>query len=590
MKHTLNHCRPIFKDHIIAAYFFDARGHGFEKSVLGMLRSLLHQLLAHESRLYEAFIPRFRMKERMHKTWEWYEEELKEFLLSNIKLCQPRPLLLLLDALDECNEAEVKRVISFLESLSNNAIDANVSLNICLSSRHYPNIRMQKKLELVIDDRKGHKEDITVYVRDKLPKEDAEIEQSLIEKASGVFMWVVLVIAMLNQAFDEGKVELMRKKLCEVPNDLEEVFHILLNKDCPDHRNEDCQDKRETILMLQWVLFAERSLKPEELYFAVIAGIDAQNLGTWDRSKVTDDDIQRRITSSSKGLIETRKRDTITIQSTKRRITSSSKSLIKTQKRDTGTVQFIHESVRDFLLRNRRLKTLDSALELDAVGTSHDRLKDCCMSYLMIKDLPPVDDRSHVKGLSHSYPFLEYASTNALFHAEEAQARGITQKDFMQLLRRQRNEFDRLRCFYNAFQRNIPLQSDKTVDTLYLVASCGYYELTKTVLCENMANVNAQGGFWGSALEAASAEGEDKIVEILLDKGADVNVQGGPLGNALQAALFKGGGEIVAMLVDKGANINAQGGPFGNALQAALLKGTDEIVAMLLDEGADVNA
>ena len=42
-------------------------------------------------------------------------------------------------------------------------------------------------------------------------------------------MWVKLV-AMLNQAYDEGKAEAMHKKLSELPGDLEQEFETLLNR------------------------------------------------------------------------------------------------------------------------------------------------------------------------------------------------------------------------------------------------------------------------------------------------------------------------------------------------------------------------
>jgi ankyrin repeat protein len=38
------------------------------------------------------------------------------------------------------------------------------------------------------------------------------------------------------------------------------------------------------------------------------------------------------------------------------------------------------------------------------------------------------------------------------------------------------------------------------------------------------ANVNAQGGHYGNALQAASAHGDNDIVQLLLEKGANVNV------------------------------------------------------------------
>jgi hypothetical protein len=181
----------------------------------------------------------------------------------------------------------------------------------------------------------------------------------------------------------------MKKRLSEVPSGLDEVFWTLLNK--------DNQNKQRTILMLQWVLFAQRLLKPEELYFAVLAGTEAEELGAWNRSADTPEMIKRFITSTSKGLVEVRKGH-------------------------TGTVQFIHESVNDFLLRNKRLQTLDPTLEQQVIGASHNQLMACCMSYIMNKGPKLLaTDMLRSQDLAFSYPFLEYASTNILYHAENAQ-------------------------------------------------------------------------------------------------------------------------------------------------------------------------
>ena len=54
-------------------------------------------------------------------------------------------------------------------------------------------------------------------------------------------------------------------------------------------------------------------------------------------------------------------------------------------------------------------------------------------------------------------------------------------------------------------------------------------------------DVNAQGGKYGSALQAACYSGEEEVVKILLARGADVNVQaGGDYDSALQAASYMG--------------------------------------------------
>ncbi len=44
---------------------------------------------------------------------------------------------------------------------------------------------------------------------------------------------------------------------------------------------------------------------------------------------------------------------------------------------------------------------------------------------------------------------------------------------------------------------------------------------------------------------------------MLMDAGADVNAQGGYSGNALQAVLEGGHEKVVQMLMDAGADVNA---------------------------------
>jgi len=141
-------------------------------------------------------------------------------------------------------------------------------------------------------------------------------------------------------------------------------------------------------------------------------------------------------------------------------------------------------------------------------------------------------------------------------------------------LQQQHENFERLRHFHNAFERIPGLGCDKCVTLLYTLSFHGCHKLVKVVLKEQIS-VNAQGGPFGNALQAASAEGNKEVVGMLLEKGADVNAPGGLYGNALQAASARGNKEVVGMLLEKGADVNAQGGLCGNALQAAESK--DEI-------------
>ncbi|KAF8817312.1 hypothetical protein BYT27DRAFT_6865538, partial [Phlegmacium glaucopus] len=62
----------------------------------------------------------------------------------------------------------------------------------------------------------------------------------------------------------------------------------------------------------------------------------------------------------------------------------------------------------------------------------------------------------------------------------------------------------------------------------------------------------------GSALQAASSEGHEAIVKLLLEKGANVNAQEGEeFGSALRAASSRGHEAIVKLLLEHGAEMSA---------------------------------
>ena len=124
---------------------------------------------------------------------------------------------------------------------------------------------------------------------------------------------------------------------------------------------------------------------------------------------------------------------------------------------------------------------------------------------------------------------------------------------------------------------------------IYIAAYRGEVE-TMRLLLENGADVNAQGGTYGNALQAAVYNCKVEAIQLLLDNGAEVNAQSGKFGNPLQAAASIGNVEAIQLLLDSGAEINAQGGRFYNALQAAARFGNVEAIQLLLDSGAEINA
>jgi hypothetical protein len=75
--------------------------------------------------------------------------------------------------------------------------------------------------------------------------------------------------------------------------------------------------------------------------------------------------------------------------------------------------------------------------------------------------------------------------------------------------------------------------------------------------CPNI-NVNAQGGTFGTALQAAAYSGQALSIRLLLDRKASVNACGGKYHSALNGAIISGHWNIVKILLDAGATRDCQ--------------------------------
>ncbi|KAI9780188.1 MAG: hypothetical protein M1816_003160 [Peltula sp. TS41687] len=417
MKFALANARRTMKDRIIVSFFFNARGEDLEKSTIGMYRSLLLQLLERVPEL-QCVLDSLGFTTWSSSGYHQYSvESLKELFGEAIQSLGRFSVACFIDALDECDERQIRDMVSFFEHVGEIAVSAGVRFQVCFSSRHYPHITIKIKngLGLVLEGQEGHNQDITNYLDSELKighsKLAEQIRGQLQEKASGVFMWVVLVVEILNKEYDGGRIHALQQKLRDIPGDLHELFRDILTR--------DYQNRNELLLCIQWVLFARQPLKPEQLYFAILSGVEPDVLSSWNSDEITMDVIQRFILNSSKGLAE---------------ITKSK----------TPTVQFIHEAVRDFLLQKNGLGEVWPGVENNFQGRSHERLKWCCLTYMAIdtaahldlsKPLPKASSMEATvlrQSATTAFPFLEYAVRNVLYHANVAAGNGLAQGDLIE--------------------------------------------------------------------------------------------------------------------------------------------------------------
>ncbi|KAF5137383.1 Ankyrin repeat domain-containing protein 50 [Metarhizium anisopliae] len=590
MKFALANARKKTKDKIIISFFFNARGSDLEKSTIGLYRSMLLQLLDRLPGLQEVFdsLP---LAIRDSGYDQWRVELLKALFEKAVQGLGETSLVCFIDALDECDEDQIRDMISFFESLIITTTSAGINFRVCFSSRHYPHISIKKGLDLILEGHEGHRQDIVNYVDSELTighsRLAAQIRADLQEKASGVFMWVVLVVGILNKAHDKGRIHELRKILRDIPGDLHELFRDILTRDC--HKRD------ELLLCIQWVLFSRQPLKPEQLYFAILSGIEPGALSDWNHDEITVSIMKNFILDSSKGLTE---------------VTKSK----------NPTIQFIHESVKDFLLKENGLREIWSDFGENFQGESHERLKQCCLRYMSLdiaahlnigSSLPKASSQEAAElrqSADTSFPLLEYAVRNVLYHADAAEGGGTAQTSLLQTF----PQADWIKLD-NLFERH-EVRRHTNASLLYILAEHNMANLIRRHP-SNLSGFEVQDERYGAPIFAALATNSGAATRALLKAQVEINPAMSPLcsrfgqycpdgkkkpylgrdfifsrGRNVLTYLAEHGEEVMILaflLAERDADIDIRDRDRRTPLSWAATNGHEAVVKLLLEKGAN---
>lgn len=580
MKCAVKHAQESFPDDELKTdFFFSVKGAPLERSIEGVYRSVLYQLLIQRPDLKKFF------KNPVWTQQTWPRELLKETLHDIVLSLRPDKLTCHIDALDECDESDVRDMVDFFEEVGSSAVASGVKRRVCLASRHYPRISISRCVHAVLDELTGHQQDIETYVRNGLkissPTLRSELAHEIRRRARDVFLWVVLVVRLLNKESDRGNDHKLRICLEQIPDGVRGLI-----EDAILARGDD--DSENLVPILIWILFAARPLTPCELYHAVLHTNEDATVAALDGSNIKRSQIDAFILHASKGLAE----------------------VVPTNVRSRYRVQFIHETVREFLSEGG-MSGLNVSISRNLAGTSHDIICRTCVKYMSIAaDLPtpsklglrPKGFRAFRSQNLEAYPLSVYVLINVIHHAELAQTHGVSQTSFTRNF-----SLELMTKLTDFFEDHVTDRCFSFTNKTYLFASsnapqlCQLYLSEKRGGTENEPNATAtprslaindafRSVREGShALQAAIFNRDVASAETLLHHGVDVNAQGGPLHTALQAAASLGSEDMVKLLLEFGADTNAQGGRNHTALMAAVFSGSMDVVKLLLEHGADVN-
>jgi len=365
----------------VAAFFFRADGEASEHSTLGLCQSLLYQLLPRNPEFLQRFVNLWtdRELERITAGDEgslWEEGDLLPLLRSLITLSSGKRILIFVDALDECDEKEIRPQAFFWRDVTRYANDHGARLSVVISSRHFPAVTVQDCPEIIVEDYNNSA--IAAYVKHKFQLGIAAAEprwkvlrDELLKKSGGVFLWVVLVLDTLLKKWDEGaNFQSLLGELRLIPAALENLFSQLFRSPSPN-------DASLTLRLFQWAVLSTKPLRLREWHhiLAFIRQPATESLADWQSCpNFTENDgqLERQIRSISRGLVEVKKpaavwQDDISDSMSYRAGAGS----LDDDEGETRIVQVIHESVRQFFLHGHGFEVLDPSLRVDPIVEGH---------------------------------------------------------------------------------------------------------------------------------------------------------------------------------------------------------------------------
>ena len=336
---------------LIASCFFWNAGSFIQKSLTGLLRAILHELLSHCPDLNHIVCPwrwqSYELGARSLDPWT-VRELLDPFQLfvehssDSVRLC------IFVDGLDEFegDDRARKEIIDLFKTISRHR-----HVKVCVSSRPWLIFadEFHGSPSLLLQDLTYN--DIKRYVQTELEGNErfralksrdgngcSQLILGIVDKAAGVFLWVYLVVRSLLEGLrDEDDTRDLRRRLDSLPTDLEKYFTQMMNTLSPFYL-----EQATTLFII--ALHADPPL----------------SLMAYSFFNEEDPNYALKMEVKVMSKLEIRKRH----ESTTRRLNSRCKGLLEVSQIDGKAppfhrqVDFLHRTARDFM----RTKSMQNML------------------------------------------------------------------------------------------------------------------------------------------------------------------------------------------------------------------------------------
>ncbi|KAI0598549.1 hypothetical protein F4775DRAFT_592269 [Biscogniauxia sp. FL1348] len=523
-------------------------------------------------------------------------------------------LYVIIDALDECERVSCHQLLDSIYELvgvSGQNTGGGNHIKFLLTSR--PSLKLaytdisQTPYQILIDEgHPGYYQDLRIFIQQRVEeialkrKYPAEVKdfllQALYSKADQTFLWIHMVLASVENSL-LSSIKDFRDIMARIPPTLETTYLDFLSAIPPDHQETASR-------LLKLVLASSKSLNLDEINVAFTIDLSHQSVDDVDR------DCQNAMAHTIQGIL-----------GPFARVLESKVSLV-------------HQSAKDFLLRNDHIHESSAILRTIHRESAALQMSIACVRYLLLNNfsrdlfgmesspvdsifepsaLPPLDlneassednidlnfdtffrepsvhDAETSQSIAARYVFYSYASLHWAEHLAlcEASAPDWLRDAAKALLDVSIGHCRNWLQFYWSEVATSVEENPMNFDRLVLAAYFNLHETLKDLLnYKPPQEVKDQALFW------ASRAGHSRIVATLLEAGADPGIRGG---SSMQYALTTAAENghlacVVALLADERTDVNIQGRNGRTALSFACSNGLGDIAQVLLDHpGCDPN-
>ncbi|KAH7215630.1 hypothetical protein DER44DRAFT_806689 [Fusarium oxysporum] len=487
---------------IIASFFIHGRGIPLQRTPLGIFRALMNSLLMSFSEYLAELTEVFQDKQKRYGSyeqkngWQWNEKELEKFLSRLlIEGTKELPVVIFIDALDECGETDAKRLLVSLKSLIENAKHKGSLVRICFSSRHFPILGHETMVRVYVEEKND--QDIRLVIEGRLKElqpveKRRQIEKEIMLKAHGGFQWAMLITnVILDEDATGARTEDLLNMISTTPPDLDDLYDVILRGATKDKHKQMAK-------LFRWVVYAKRPLSAQELREALATDKDmtytrVSELRAYGNWSDCVSQFEMRVRHISRGLVEFQNRDV-----------------------------YEQYELGDFVAQKFLTDIDQESVSSSPAGAGHYEISRSFLRYLTLEEVLNGNDLSREK-LSATFPLMPYGVTFLLGHIRGVEERGICQDDLVALI--QWNQPERLRMLAKIWRIMDPEGTHAPrgwpfpgASVLHLVIAFGSASLLNTSLQKESSNLDVKDLEGNTPLQLALRENCQELALMILHR------------------------------------------------------------------------